>query len=102
MDHIFTNGQAPLHSHINHNTPQFLYSLWRRANARNVSSLIFHGGNSTFINSFDKTKYLLWEQIASYVYLELVSTETQSGSISFFEFSAALIILIIDSFLIFL
>ena len=38
-DHIFSNGKAPLHSHINHNTPQFLYSLWRRANARNVSFL---------------------------------------------------------------
>ena len=38
-DHIFTNGKAPLHSHINHNNPQFLYSLWRRANARNVSFL---------------------------------------------------------------
>ena len=36
-DHIFTNGKAPLHSHINHNNPQFLCSLWRRANARNVS-----------------------------------------------------------------
>ena len=32
-------------------------SLWRRANARKV---IFHGGNSTFINSFDKTKFLFW------------------------------------------
>ena len=30
-------NQDPLHSHINHNNPQFLYSLWRRANARNVS-----------------------------------------------------------------
>ena len=38
-DHIFTNGNAPLHSHINHNNPKFLYSLWRRANARNVSFL---------------------------------------------------------------
>ena len=38
-DHISTNGKAPLHSHINHSTPQFLYSLWRRANARNVSFL---------------------------------------------------------------
>ena len=38
-NHISTNGKAPLHSHINHNTPQFLYSLWRRANARNVSLL---------------------------------------------------------------
>ena len=38
-DHIFTDGKAPLHSHINHNNPQFLYSLWRRANARHVSFL---------------------------------------------------------------
>ena len=38
-DQIFTNGKAPLHSHINHNNPQFLYSLWRRANARNISFL---------------------------------------------------------------
>ena len=38
-DHISTNSKAPLHSHINHNTPQFLYSLWRRANVRNVSFL---------------------------------------------------------------
>ena len=26
-DHISTNGKAPLHSLINHNNPQFLYSL---------------------------------------------------------------------------
>ena len=26
-DHIFTNGKAALHSHINDNNPQFLYSL---------------------------------------------------------------------------
>ena len=38
-DHISTNGKAPLHSHINHNNPQFLYSLWRRANPPNVSLL---------------------------------------------------------------
>ena len=38
-DHISTNGKAPLHSHINNNNRQFLYSLWRRANARNVSFL---------------------------------------------------------------
>ena len=38
-DHISTNGKAPLHSHINQNNPQFLYSLWRRANTRNVSFL---------------------------------------------------------------
>ena len=38
-NHISTNGNALLHSHINHNNPQFLYSLWRRANARNVSFL---------------------------------------------------------------
>ena len=36
-DHIFTNGKAPLHSHMNHNNPQFLYSFWWRANAQNVS-----------------------------------------------------------------
>ena len=29
-DHISTNGKATLHSHISHNNPQFLYSLWRR------------------------------------------------------------------------
>ena len=50
---VSTNGNALLHSHINHNNPQFLYSLWRRAK-------VFHGGNSTFINSFDKTKHLFW------------------------------------------
>ena len=38
-DHISTNGKALLHSHIDHNTPQFFYSLSRRANARNVSFL---------------------------------------------------------------
>ena len=38
-NHISTNGNALLHSHINHNNPQFLYSLWRRAIARNVSFL---------------------------------------------------------------
>ena len=38
-DHMFINGKAPLHSHTNHNNQQFLYSLWRRANARNVSFL---------------------------------------------------------------
>ena len=26
-DHISTNDKGPPHSHINHNTPQFLYSL---------------------------------------------------------------------------
>ena len=36
-DHISTSGKALLHSHINNSTPQFLYLLWRRANARNVS-----------------------------------------------------------------
>ena len=30
---------TPLHSHINHNKPQFFYSLWQSANSRNVSSL---------------------------------------------------------------
>ena len=38
-NHISTNGKALLHSHINHNNPQFLHLLWRRANARNVSFL---------------------------------------------------------------
>ena len=38
-DHISTNGKAPLHSHINHNTARFLSSLWRRANYWNVSFL---------------------------------------------------------------
>ena len=38
-NHISTNGNALQHSHINHNNPQFLYSPWRRANARNVSFL---------------------------------------------------------------
>ena len=37
--HISTNGKAHLHSLLNHNNPQFLYSLWRRANARNVNFL---------------------------------------------------------------
>ena len=27
FDQVSTNGKAPPHSHINHNTPQFLYSL---------------------------------------------------------------------------
>ena len=26
-NHISTNGKAFLHSHVNHNNPQFLYSL---------------------------------------------------------------------------
>ena len=38
-DHSSTNGKAPLHCHVKYNTPQILYSLWRRANARNVSFL---------------------------------------------------------------
>ena len=38
-DHISTNGKARLHSRINHNNPQFLYSLGRRAHARNISFL---------------------------------------------------------------
>ena len=43
------------------NKLQHLYSLWGRADARNVSFFNggnFHGGNSTFIDSFDKTKFL--------------------------------------------
>ena len=36
-DHTFTNGKAPQQSHLNHSNAQFLYSLWRRADAWNVS-----------------------------------------------------------------
>ena len=39
-DFISTNGKAPLHSHINHNNPQFLYSLWWRANAKSFTVVI--------------------------------------------------------------
>ena len=38
-DYICTNGKAPLHSHINHNNPKFLYLLWRGASVWNVSFL---------------------------------------------------------------
>ena len=34
-----------------------LQSEWRGAIAEKSSSQIFHGGNSTFINSFDKTNF---------------------------------------------
>ena len=58
---ISTNGKAPPHPHNTQQHLQFLqYSLWQRANARNVSfPNLSHGGNSTFINLFDKTKFLL-------------------------------------------
>ena len=35
--HIPTNGEAPLSVYRPTHNPQFLQSLWRRANARNVS-----------------------------------------------------------------
>ena len=62
---LFTNSRHPistnsklLRTHINLQQPQFLYSLRRRANARNVTAFqIFHGGHSTFINSFDKINF---------------------------------------------
>ena len=41
---------------LTYNTPQFLYSFWLTLEAS--AFLIFHSGNSTFINSFDKTKFL--------------------------------------------
>ena len=37
MSPYFHNGKAPPHPHTNQQHPQFLYALWRRANARNVS-----------------------------------------------------------------
>ena len=50
--HISTNGKAPPQVHEKQKLPQFLYSLWQRANARNVSFLY-----STLINLFE-TKFL--------------------------------------------
>ena len=47
-DHISTNAKAPLNSHINHNTPQFLYSLRRRANARYVNCCHITAGTHKF------------------------------------------------------
>jgi len=37
---------------------ELIHSVWRRANARNVSFLNLSRGNSTVTNSFDKTKFL--------------------------------------------
>ena len=46
--HIPTNGVAPLSAYKPTHNPQFLQSLWRRANARNVSFLPFTAANLRF------------------------------------------------------
>ena len=42
--HIPTNGVAPLCAYKPTYSPQFLQSLWRRANAQNVSFFTLYGG----------------------------------------------------------
>ena len=61
-DHIFTIGKAPLYSHINHNTPQCLYSLWRRVNAPNLSflNLLRWYFNLYQLAWYNQTKFLFY------------------------------------------
>ena len=61
---LFTNSRHPistnsklLRTHINLQQPQFLYSLRRRLTLETSAFQIFHGGHSTFINSFDKINF---------------------------------------------
>ena len=51
-----TNSVPPSFGILTTHNPQFLDSLRRRANARNVSFPVFHGGHIYIINSVDKTK----------------------------------------------
>ena len=46
--HIPTNSVAPLSAYKLTHNPQFLQSLGRRANARNVSFFTLNGGQFTF------------------------------------------------------
>ena len=57
--HISTNSVAPL-LHRNPHNPQLLQSLWRRANARNVSFFILYGGQFTFSTQLLTLNYLLY------------------------------------------
>ena len=51
-----TNSVAPFFAYKPTHNPQFLHSLWRRANARNFSVKTPYDGQFTLINSADKTK----------------------------------------------
>ena len=53
--HISTNGKAPSHPHKTNNNPQFLYSLWSRDNARNVSVQNLSQWYFLYLYQLDKT-----------------------------------------------
>ena len=57
--HIPTNSGAPLSAYKPTHNPQFLQSLWRRANARNVSFFTLYGGQFTFSTQLFTLNYLL-------------------------------------------
>ena len=57
--HIPTNSVAPLSAYKPTHNPQFLQSLWRRANARNVSFFTLYGGQFTFSTQLFTLNYLL-------------------------------------------
>ena len=61
-DHISTNGKAPLHSHINHNTVNFSFHSDKGLTLETSAFLTFYDGNLTFTNSFDKTKFLFTQK----------------------------------------
>ena len=55
--HIPTNNVAPLSTYKPTHNPQLLQSLWRRANARNVSLYTLHGGQFTFSTQLSTLNY---------------------------------------------
>ena len=58
--HIPTNSVAPLSAYKLTHNPQFLQSLWRRANAQNVSFFTLYGGQFTFSTELWTLNYLLY------------------------------------------
>ena len=58
--HTPTNNVAPLSASKPKHNPQFLQSLWRRVDARNVSFFTLYGGQSTFSTQLLTLNYLLY------------------------------------------
>ena len=55
--HIFTNGKAPPHLPKTNNTHNSSIRSDQGLTLETSAFQIVHGGNSTFINTFDKTKF---------------------------------------------
>ena len=56
--HVSTNGKAPPHPQKTNNTHNFSVRSDEGLTLVTSAFQIFHGGNSTFVISFDKTKFL--------------------------------------------